>query len=111
MSKNKDLRRFADSFLERTDNFGPPLRVLSDKDWRLELLKVESPFQVERVILEPDITVKTHRHPHVDSFEIYLAGSGTISIGRRSYAVDRQLSSRLRMLPVPRMIWHGGDGF
>lgn|SRR5262245_12233950 len=39
-----------------------------------------APWQVQLFILAPDSVVHEHRHPHVDSFEVYLAGDIAFSL-------------------------------
>jgi len=83
-----------------------PLRIVSGDRWRLELLKSKPPFQVERATVIPNSVVPTHRHPHVDSFELFLAGDFEFYVGPRRFRINDRARSIL--LPVPHTAWHGG---
>jgi len=75
----------------------------------VELMYQDGQAQIERVTHGPFQVVPLHRHPHVDSYEFPLWGSGEIWINQRKYFLDDR-RTRWRPLFISRKTWHGGCG-
>jgi len=70
------LARFARNFLEKDFAMRVPqyrAQYFFGGVTGLVLLR-EPPFQVELFIAEPNVVVPPHRHPNVDSYELFLRG-------------------------------------
>lgn len=75
------------------------------------------PWQVQLIIFAPNIVVPEHKHPNVDSFEVYLSGDieftlegkvlTTIADGEFAdfAGLHPKMGESIRVLPSS---WHGG---
>lgn len=79
------LTEFADWWMETRPLLIPFSRALMWEDnvggsICGSVLYRQPPWQVQMFILTPNTTVPQHRHPNVDSFEVYLSGEIEFSI-------------------------------
>lgn len=71
----------------------------------------EDRWQIEMVVARPHAQIPRHRHDHVDSYEVALAGSVNIVIGHRAYVIaaeNQRGALAAQILHVPRGEWHEG---
>lgn len=114
----RELVRYAKTFLKSP--MPPPLFVREVDGITYEVLAVEAPFQVERVVAPAHVPVPRHSHSTLDALEIYESGSLTIHVADQLIPVEsgpprKGLGGRKALL-LPRHTTHGPgmtgpDGF
>lgn len=76
----------------------------------------EGPFQCEIFIAKPNVNIPLHKHPNVESFDYFLNGSGTLTVGDAltnlfSFETHRSTNlhkARHKIAWLSRDTWHGG---
>lgn len=74
----------------------------------------DPPFQVELVTFPPGASAPLHRHDHIDTCEVVLAGGMNFIVDGRQVGFAREPradgSTRdlLKWVPIPRDAYHGG---
>lgn len=106
MKELRDFVRWAinEKFTDKPDCVEgyPDLGVVFERVYR------KDNFQIERVIIEPHAMIRSHAHPDIDSWEIWLAGSGLVTIGKHVASMKRD---GYRPSLVQHNVWHGGEIF
>jgi hypothetical protein len=83
------------------------LRTAAGDRWKLDLIYLSHPFQIEKATVKGDTLIPMHRHPNVDSYEVYSGGGGVLRIGKRVFKISESI---MRIpLSIPRDAWHGGE--
>ena len=105
----RDLVRYAHKFLKVA--LPDPLYMREVDGIRYEVLAVEAPFQVERIVAPAHVSVPRHSHSTLDALEIYESGSLTINVADRPIPVEsgpprKGLGGRKALL-IPRNTTHG----
>lgn len=87
-------------------------RVLMIGDFAIEMVLFrESIWQASLVIILPGKTVPRHRHNHVESYDVGIAGAGWTCVGdiaRHLSATTQQANLAANLVAVPRGAWHDG---
>lgn len=100
-----NLKQFARSHLLEGVRINSMLTYRGD-GWSESILFRDGHWQISLVNLQPNVQVKEHRHPHVESVDMLLSGGGKAKVGNLEI-LDGEAGKRL--LRVPEGAWHEGN--
>lgn len=106
------LRAFARSMLAGDRlTLAPNLGLMSSTEqWSESVIYRDGSFQIQLVVLRPNVQVARHCHRRVESLDLALCGSGHLYIGERSQAFGAGMRGSLaaNLVPIKRGVWHAG---
>lgn len=113
-----DLREFAESWLERPIIRPPTDAFYEDHNAVLFTFHRDVDMQVELFVAKPNVIIPTHKHPHIESYDVFMFGAGVLTVGDSLDALF-QFNTRKTTREYHRAMgnaawlnrdtWHGGE--
>ena len=86
----------------------PSIEERTGHGWMVRVVYRNGQHQIEHVRLQPNIEVLPHRHPHIDTFEVYIEGTFLLMIDDHQFAIGPHLRPSRRIVAIRHDQYNGG---
>jgi len=86
-----------------------PMELRTGDGYRVSVVHRSGRHQVELVELEPHTSVPSHRHPCIDSVELYQGGDFVLIVGVHRFHAHPGLKPHRRLIPIRAIDWHAAE--